>query len=141
MKPGKPLSRKTPLRARKRTLRQSRSTKRPTEAESERMGRLKRMDCIACTINRERGFYDHCHWWHESDAHHLLSGGRRIGHSATIPLCPFHHRGIAPVEGMGTEAAIAVYGPNLERQKAFRDYYGTDDELLAMVNEILENNP
>lgn len=132
------LSRKTPLRARKLALRPSRSTGRPTLAESARMGRIKALGCVACHVNRALGLYDACPGWPYADAHHLLSGGRRRGHEFTIALCPWHHRTMPPVQGMGTEDAIAVYGPTLERQKAFRDYYGTDDELLALQNTILE---
>jgi hypothetical protein len=135
-----PPSRKTALRTRKRTLRPSRSTGRPTVAESARMGRLKAMGCVACHINRERGLYDKCPGWPYADAHHLLSGGRRRGHLFTLALCKWHHVSHPPIEGMGIEDAIRVYGPSLERQKAFRDYYGTDDELLVLQNAILRGD-
>lgn len=135
------IQRKSSLIRCKSTLRRSRSTGKPTKAEAERMGQLKVMGCIACRINRDRGFYDVCFGWPYSDVHHLLSGGRRRGHLFSLPLCAWHHRSIPPVQGLSTDGAVAVYGPSLERQKAFRDYYGTDDELLAMVNKILEENP
>lgn len=62
------------------------------------------MGCIAC---RERGF-----GYVPPDIHHLLSGGVRIGHDATIPLCAHHHRGHAPA-GMTQAQAALVLGPSL----------------------------
>ena len=132
-----PLARKTPPRPGQVRMRRSRSTGKPTVSQEARLKKVKDMPCLACWINRERGHFDHCHWWRTPDIHHLLSGGRRIGHDATIPLCPWHHRSQPPVDGMGIEGALVVYGPTLERQKAFRDYYGTDAELLALTDSML----
>jgi len=55
-----------------------------------------------------------------ANAHHLLSGGKRISHAHTIPLCDLHHTG---VEGIHT------------RKKWFREQFGTDDELLEITND------
>ena len=137
-----PLTRKTPLkattiRASGRRLRQSRSTGKPTKAQSGRFERLKRSGCRACDVNARR-------WWavcdgEGCDAHHLLSGGRRIGHDATIALCPWHHRGIRPADCATDADAFHKYGPSLANgSKPFRETYGTDDELLAEQNRILE---
>jgi len=58
-------------------------------------------------------------------AHHLLSGGRRISHKHTIGLCELHHVG---ADGIHT------------RKRWVRDTYGTDNELLALTNELLAVN-
>ena len=59
--------------------------KAPTVAEQRWMDDIVRLGCIICLIEG-RG---------ESlaEVHHLLSGGRRISHRHSIPLCFQHHRG------------------------------------------------
>ena len=95
------------------------SLKNATAAESKRMDIIKRdIGCIACYIE-----------YHvletPASAHHLLSGGRRISHLHTIPLCYDHHQG---------ERGIHT------RKRWVRDTYGTDNELLALTNELLAHN-
>lgn len=69
--------------------------------------------------------------------HHLLSGGRRIGHQATIGLCCWHHVG-APFWACTHEEMREEYGPSLaEGSKPFYAEFGSDAELLAMQNEFL----
>lgn len=131
-----PIQRKTPLRA-KAPMRKRSKAKGPTKAECARMGTIKRMQCLACRINGERGmpsaYIEGC------DAHHLLSGGRRIGHAATIALCPWHHRGVKPYDGMTDAQATEYFGPSLAHgSKPFREAYGTDGELLAMQERELK---
>ena len=90
-----------------------------TKAESKRMADLQRVGCIAC---RQLG------WFEVPEVHHLLSGNRRRGHLFTIPLCPYHHRGVGAIAG---EPSLA------NGSKPFRARYGTDDVLLAMTNKFL----
>jgi hypothetical protein len=35
--------------------------------------------------------------FHQAEVHHLIVGGKRLGHHHTIPLCPSHHRGTPPI--------------------------------------------
>ncbi|MGC1550513.1 MAG: Ref family recombination enhancement nuclease [Rhodanobacter sp.] len=118
-------------------MRQSRSTGKPTKAQSARIDAIKRLGCVACMINRVLwiktcGFAG-------ADAHHLLSGGRRRGHGFTIGLCPWHHRAIPPMDGMGEAVAIDTYGPSVATgSKQFAATYGTDDELLEFQNALLD---
>lgn len=97
-------------------------TKAPTKSEHRRMRLLKtEVGCVACRL--EGLGYE------PPDIHHLLSGGRRIGHSATVPLCPWHHRGQAPERP----------GPSLARSPGeFKAKYGTDAELLDLANSMLK---
>ena len=74
--------------------------------------------CIAC-------YKDHGVFGTPAHAHHLLSGGRRISHLHTIGLCELHHVG---ADGIHT------------RKRWVRDTYGTDNELLALTNELLAQN-
>lgn len=94
-----------------------------TKRDLARFDKLQRIGCIAC---RQLGVYS------QADVHHILSGGRRTGHQATIPLCPYHHRGVGCV-------GAAIMGPSLANgSKPFHERFGTQAELLAMVNKMLE---
>jgi len=93
------------------------SLKPATKAEKRRFEIIKRdVGCIACYI-------EHGVMGTEADAHHLLSGGRRISHSHTIPLCPACHTGPNSIH---------------KRKQWFRDLYGTDDELLDRTDALVK---
>jgi hypothetical protein len=88
----------------------------------ERFRKLQALGCIAC--RNRLGQYA------EPDIHHLLSGGRRRGHQYTIPLCPPHHRGVGHIP--------ELHGPSLAlAPRRFRQEFGSDEELLAQVNELI----
>lgn len=72
------------------------------------------------------------------DVHHLIEGGRRLGHGYTIGLDPWHHRGIPP-EGMTIKQAEEIAGPSLAlNKKAFVAEFGTEMELWEATNEAIE---
>lgn len=105
--------------------------KAPTVKEKARWQKFHRIGCIACLKDgiSNTGF----------DIHHLING-YRVGHHATIPLCPWHHRGqmIYIPPGALTEAQLHKDMPSLAKSK--RDFvakYGTEEELLAEVNELI----
>jgi len=75
----------------------------PTKAQSRRMQ----------IIKFEMGCLFHGNW---ADAHHLLSGGKRISHDHTIPLCKNCHWLIH------------------NRKRQFHKDHGTDIELLERTN-------
>ncbi len=56
-----------------------------TPAERAHLERVRNLGCCACA---QFGLI----WLWPVEAHHLLLGGKRIGHFATICLCPSHHR-------------------------------------------------
>ena len=100
----------------------------------DRMAVVKQMPCIACAV-----FASICG---PTEVHHLNLGGRagqkRRGDQYTIPLGAWHHRG-EPKNGKTASYMRTLYGPSLAREsRAFRRCYGTDDELLAKTNELLE---
>ena len=101
----------------------------PSRNDLARFRTLQQIGCIAC---RQRGVYS------QADVHHLLSGGRRRGNQYTIPLSPWHHRGVPP-DGMTVAEANRYYGPSLARApKSFRAEFGDDETLLATVNTLIE---
>lgn len=65
-----------------------------------------------------------------SEAHHLLSGGIRIGHAATVPLCPYHHRDRLIVTDWDRAEHRRRLGPSLEAGSVpFHQRFGDDAAL------------
>lgn len=90
---------------------------------------------MACLIRERKGLgacdYDGC------DFHHFKSGNIRRGHAFGVGLCAYHHRG-HPRDGYRSTEMRAYFGPSLmDGGKAFREAYGSDDELMALQDEIL----
>ena len=108
------------------------STRKPTKAEQARFDRMKEQGvCIACLLRGAQKYAQHI------EIHHLLSGNRRIGHMATVSLCPYHHRAVPPW-GWGDKEALEELGPSLAKgSKPFRAEFGTDAELLKIQDELL----
>jgi hypothetical protein len=93
-----------------------------TKADRTRFDKLHRLGCICC---KKAGS-----GYRAPDIHHVLRGGRRIGHQATLPLCPEHHR--MPSNG-------TVVGPSLaDGSKKFETCWGPQLKLLAEVNELIK---
>jgi len=130
------LARKTAINPGTKRLRQSRSTDKPTAAESARIVLVKKLGCICCMLNVQ--FWMPVPYRGACEAHHLLSGGRRRGHLFTIGLCRWHHQAVPPREGMSEASAMAMYGPSVATgSKPFHAMYGSDDELLEFQNALL----
>ena len=66
--------------------------------------------CIACRIDG--------YGYEPASVHHLIVGGRRVGHLHSIPLCPPHHVG-------EPKGKISRH----KNHKAFNAKYGTEKEL------------
>lgn len=108
----------------------NRSTGKPTKAQAARMEAMHAIGCVACHLDKR---LRQCG---DTQIHHFLRGGKRIGHDATVPLGSWHHTGIA--DGTANAQMLAVYGPSFHRHtRAFRERYGTDAELVDKVNEII----
>lgn len=75
--------------------------------------------CVCCKL---LGIYS------VPEMHHIVDRGYRKhsgGNAATIPLCPYHHRGVGP--GFGVHLAAG--------SKMFTHEWGTQRELLAKVDK------
>lgn len=100
-----------------------------TKAQKRRFLRLQDVGCICCLKEGFTGV--------PVDVHHLVDKGYRKhsgGHDATLPLCPWHHRG-EPPSGLTVSEALFVAGPSLAlNKKLFVQTYGTERELLEEVN-------
>ena len=88
---------------------------------------LQTIGCLACRVDGRPGV--------PSDLHHPLRG-YRMGRDIVIPLCFWHHRG--GCDG-SPDLMAETYGPSRHHhKKAFVRRYGTDLELLAMLEGLLE---
>jgi hypothetical protein len=101
---------------------------------------LQDIGCLACRLEGEHRGEDRRGT--PADIHHLLNAGRRIGDHATIPLCPWHHRGVPPSglpAASATAAAEAQLGPSYARNPAaFTARYGSQADLLALAEDLLK---
>lgn len=69
-----------------------------------------------------------------ADIHHLVEGGKRLGHMHVIPLAPIFHR-------QGTEQYPSIHSVNGKHggKKLFKQAYGYDEyELLEMCEQWLD---
>jgi hypothetical protein len=108
------------------------STGKPTKAQAEHFERLQLLGCVACRKKHGIARFP-------VEMHHLISGSRRRGHDFVLPLCSWHHRGVTE-GGMNANKMMAYHGPSFAlNPKMFRIHFGTDLELLAEVNGLMEN--
>jgi hypothetical protein len=99
----------------------------PTVEEARWMQQIVEHGCVACWMDGREPVKG------ETAVHHILSGGRRIGHLYTIPLCdPGHHQG-------GASRGMVSRHPWKAR---FEKRYGKEMDLLAalMVELKIEGN-
>lgn len=141
MKRSGPIPRKTRLQSHttlqtRTRLKTGRSTGKPTKAQAKHLEQITHGECICCWMNYHvlglnRADHEGC------DAQHTLSGGRRIGHAATLGMCPWHHRGVRPSYCATDRVATASLGPSFAHgSKPFRAVYG-DDAYLMQLQGIL----
>lgn len=91
-----------------------------TKAERAWMDAITRLGCVVC-ITTGKGPTP-------AEPHHLLSGGRRMGHLYTIPLCSLHHR-----SGRNDDEVVS----RDQNQRRFEERYGTEASLLEKTREMI----
>lgn len=101
----------------KRTPMKRKSGKRtPTKAEREWMDAAREFGCVACYLDGLPS--------RPTAIHHLLSGGRRMGHLFTIGLCdPGHHQN-------GAQFGMVSRHP---WRAQFEEKYGPEAQLLGWL--------
>lgn len=137
---GAGLKRYTAIKTKRPGLRRcAHSTKPPNAQELARFAAARAIGCLACRTNRLRGIATATFSPKNLEIHHQLSGGRRIGHHATVCLCHYHHQGKRlPFPEHGYTAQSEVFGPSLAREPArFRAMYGSDRDMLEQQNALL----
>lgn len=120
-------------------MKRGRSTGKPTKAESARIMAAKEGPCIACEVWFRLG--NAPHGWSPifgCDYHHMKSGNIRRGHEYGVGLCAWHHRGM-PDFDFTVPQMRSLAGPSLmDGSRLFHETYGSDDELIALQNQLLE---
>lgn len=108
----------------------SKHAKAATKEEKQRFERMAEIGCVACRMNKRIPL-------HPTEIHHLIDGNKRIGHSASVPLCQWHHRGVPPCE-LSSKKANQMFGPSLALNgRAFKEVFGNDSRLLEFTNALL----
>lgn len=104
-----------------------------TKPDALRFEQLRLVGCICCRKSDVLGLYIP---GNELHIHHLLKSGKRRGHRFTVPLCKFHHTGVC---SRGRTWGEKWLGPSLAYgSKPFRAVYGSDDDLLAYADRLIE---
>jgi len=104
------------------------STSKPTKAEANRITRMMLLGCSVCA---HLGL-----WVIAQECHHLLQGGRRLGHWYTIPLCKGHHRGewsFLQQKVLSQEDRVSIS----DGRKAFTRIYPPEKQLWIEVQHRL----
>lgn len=92
----------------------------PTAAERRWMAQVAKLGCIVC-LRQGRGYVP-------CAVHHIVEGGRRLGHMHTIGLCdPGHHQ-------KSPDPAQPSRHPDRAR---FTAAFGSEYELLEYTRELL----
>lgn len=114
-----------------------RSTKKPDAIEAYYIERCKEGLCVACWVrskqpDRPWQFFPVT----GCDFHHFKSGNVRRGHLFGVGLCGWHHRSLLHF-GCTNNEMRETFGPSLmDGSRLFHDFYGSDDELLAVQHEL-----
>lgn len=93
----------------------------------QRFRKLHEMGCIICG--------------NPPDIHHRVSGSRRMGDRFTIPLCPWHHRGV-PVGSLTRHDCLRIFGPSMAiSRRSFEARWGTEEALWRQTEDRLNASP
>lgn len=69
--------------------------------------------------------------------HHMTAGMKRLGHDKTLPLCPWHHRGVVTF-GFSKHEMSSSLGPSFAHSRIrFEAEFGTEEQLLIEANARL----
>ncbi len=119
-------------------MKRGRSTGTMTKEERAWVDMIKRNGCILC---HERGFEQQDNDnGPMAEAHHLLSGSRRIGHMHTVGLCAHHHRGQPIVHCWDHREHRRRLGPALtDGSVPFKFCFGDDEELMRKQKALLQD--
>ena len=91
----------------------------PTKAEKAWMQAIVEHGCIVC---KNEGKFT------PAQVHHINGSKKEGCHFETLPLCYYHHQ-----EGSDSEAFTSFH----PWRSRFADRYGTESELLAQMQEII----
>jgi Recombination enhancement, RecA-dependent nuclease len=105
------------------------SWKPPTKSEQARIERMAHMGCVACAAIGIPNY-------HQMELHHILLGGKRMGHRFTIFLCRGHHQG-AFTETQKVMLNHFQRASIASGRKLFKAVFGTERRLCEKVDFLL----
>ena len=109
-----------------------------TVAEASRVTDAKWLACIPCLVWARAGHMPTEDVATCCEYDHKKSGNIRRGHRYGYAACIWHHRRIVG-DGWNHAHMTAHFGPSLlDGSRLFRDTYGSDDELIALQDELLQ---
>lgn len=118
-----------------------RAIPKPTDEQQARQDRARELGCVACAIEWDLCGHNPVYCDAPPGApeiHHLTRTGRQIGQDETVCLCSWHHRGIC-VANYDSRDMRDLFGPSMAKgSKPFHARYGSNEELLAYQNNLLE---
>jgi hypothetical protein len=108
-----------------------------TPAESARVVAAKQLACCPCLVWARMGRMPLADVATQSGYDHKKSGNIRRGHRFGFASCDWHHLGLV-ADGWNHAHMRSHFGPSLmDGSRLFRDVYGTDNELIALQDELL----
>lgn len=108
-----------------------------TTSELSRVMDAKFLQCIPCLVRARAGLMPMSNVATCCEYDHSKSGNIRRGHGQGFASCSWHHRRIVG-EGWTFAQMTEHFGPSLlDGSRLFHETYGSDDELIAIQNEIL----
>lgn len=93
-----------------------------TKAEKEHWDKVADLGCIACRIDGYRNML--------VSIHHTDGRTKAGAHMRVLPLCAGHHQ-----DGTGNDKNMIAIHPY---KRKFCEKYGSQQELLELVNELLK---
>lgn len=111
--------------------------KRPTKSKDQKAWLVWVHDQPCCVENSD------C--WGSIQAHHLTSGGRRIGDLASIALCHGHHHWDSPLPmgdafGKGAKPWLQKHGSQIEMLGAMRERWFDEFQTKPWENGAQQDN-
>lgn len=108
-----------------------------TAAEATRVTEAKFLACIPCLVWARSGRMPMEHVASCCQYDHSKSGNIRRGHDKGFASCDWHHqRRIG--DGWTFQRMREHFGPSLlDGSRLFHDTYGSDDDLIALQDELL----
>lgn len=105
------------------------SLRAPTKYEAERIEAMMRLGCVCCARLFDLPVV-------AQECHHILAGGRRMGHWYTLPLCRGHHQGDwspQQIELIPAAKRVAIS----DGRKLFNAVYNSERKLWEVVQDRL----
>ena len=100
-----------------------------TLSEKKRMALIKGLGCVACVL---KNYPDA-----QCEVHHVVEGRVRLGHSQTMGLCLWHHRG-EPGD-YSRQQMGGMIGPSLAHGSySFAEDFGSQATLVKVQDYIIQ---